>query len=424
MNSGVGFMLSLAGSFCALSSLAAGEALRTNDEPFLRRITPRMLLSLAFLGSAVVDRAQAWFRAPERFAAGSILSLLLLAAGAGVTLWACVRGPRRRGDESFGERLTVRGKLALGLLSAALVAELCSGGLFGTITHFQASATGAVSILALLGLVLVTLGTGAAAATFRSTNALLPGTAPLLHRLSPLAKGSFLLLGLSLAVVGLANLIAPDRQMLLCLVLLALGISTGLGAVLFASLPGIKDVRGPWSISSRGWVSLVFLGLAGGALATQEARFVGLLGSTTASTNRSGTGLREPVGPVTDELSNWSMRKYQPAQADTIDPEAERVRLQREVDSLRKQLAALASGTRTDRPPEKAAPAQSTGSQSAVDLSQWNHKMDSPESEPAYNRSRTVDREATRNPGRPQEASAAVTPASTVDVTKWSHRTP
>jgi hypothetical protein len=433
------------GSLCATSSLAAGEALRKNDEPFLRRITPRMLLSLAFLGSAVVGNAQAWLRTPESAPAGSVLSLLLLAAGAGVTLWAYLRGPRRRGDESLGERLTLRGKLALGLLSAALVVDLCSGGLLGMIKQFQACASGSVSILATLSLVLVTLGTGAVAATFRSGNALLPGTASLLHRLSPLAKGAFTLLGLALAVVGLADLISPEQPMLVCLALLALGITTGLAALSFAPVPGTTKAPGPWSISSRGWVSLAFLGLAGGVLVSQEARLVGLLGNMAVSTaNRSSSALREPVGPVTDEPSNWSMKKYQSAQTDTIDSETEQKRLEKEVASLRKQLATLASGTRTDRPMEKNAPGQPARDQAVVDLSQWHHKVDSPgssrgpdseieqlrghknrlESELANNRQRIVELEAVKNPGRPQENSAAMFPASTVDVTKWRHPTP
>jgi hypothetical protein len=303
-----------------------------------------------------------------------------------------------------------------------------------------------VSVLVLLGLVLVALGTGALAATFRSGKSLVPGTATLLHRLSPLAKGSFLLLGVALAVVGLVNLLSPERPLLSCLVFLALGITTGLGTVCFASVPGTRDAPGPWSISSHGWVSLAFLGLAGGVLATHEARLVGLLGSMAASTaNRSATAVRGPAGPVTDEPSNWSMRKYQSAQTDPMDPATERARLERQVTSLRKQLAAYESGTRSDRSTQKAAPAQQpAGTPSVVDLSQWNHKVDSPgpahgadseidklkreikrlDSELADSRQRIVELEAARSLGRPQESRAAMTPASTVDLSKWSHPTP
>jgi hypothetical protein len=57
VSSGVIQILALAGSVCALSSLAAGEALRKDGEPFWKRVTSRMLLSLALLGCAVVGSA-------------------------------------------------------------------------------------------------------------------------------------------------------------------------------------------------------------------------------------------------------------------------------------------------------------------------------------------------------------------------------
>jgi hypothetical protein len=378
VNSGVNLILALAGSLCATSSLAAGEALRKDDEPFLKRVTSRMLLSLAFLGSAVAGSALAWLRAPEGSPPGSWLSVALLAAGAGATLWAYAGGPRRRGNESLGERLTPRGKLALGLLTAAQVVDLLSGQLPATIRQFQTPAGVSTSILTVLGLVLASLGTGAAAATFRSGNPLAAGPGSLLQRLSPLARGTLTLLGLALGLVGLATLLSSEVGMLLCLVLLALGITTGLLALAFAPEPGAPDAPGPWGISSRGWVSLAFLALAGGVLGAQQARLLGPLGVTTAAANRSGTSPREPVAPVGDEPSVWSMRKYDPAPPGSTDPGSERARLERELFETRRRLAALESGTRADResgtsparPPENGAPAPSS---STVDVSKWHH---------------------------------------------------
>jgi hypothetical protein len=424
-----------------MSSLAAGEALRKDDEPFLRRVTSRMLLSLAFLGSAVAGSALAWLRAPEGSPSGSWLSVALLAAGAGATLWAYAGGPRRRGKESFGERITPRGKVALGLLTAALVVDLASGQLSATIKQFQTSARGSTSMLAVLGLVLVSLGTGAAAATFRSGNPLATGPGSLLQRLSPLAKGMLTLLGLALGVIGLAAFLSSEVAMLLCLALLALGITTGLVAVAFAAKPGPGDAPGPWGISSRGWVSLAFLALAGGVLGAQEARLLGQLGPAIAA-NKSGTSRREAAAPVGDAPSVWSMRKYEPTSADSTGPGSERARLEKELFETRRRLAALEPGTRPDRPAEKAAP--SGGDRSVVDLTRWNHKSDSASLPPgtgtgtdparserdrlakelADAQRKIADLESGKGPARPPGNNAPASSPSTVDLSKWRHPTP
>jgi hypothetical protein len=434
--------LVLAGSLCAASSLAAGEALRKDDQPFLKRVTSRMLLSLAFLGSAVAGSALAWLRAPEGSPSGSWRSVALLAAGVAATVWAYAGGPRRRGNESLGERLTPRGKLALGLLTAAQVADLVSGQLPATIKQFQTFASGSTSTLAVLGLVLMSLGTGAAAAMFRSGNPLAAGPGPLLQRLSPLAKGTLTLLGLALGVVGLATFLSSEVGMLLCLVLLALGITTGLFALAFAVKPGTTDAPGPWGISSRGWVSLAFLALAGGVVGAQEARLLGPLGTVTAAANKSGTVPREAAAPVGDAPSVWSMRKYVPTSPDSTDLGSERARLERELFEARRRLAALELGTRPDRPAEKAAPA--AGGRSVVDMTQWNHKSDSASLPPgtgtgtdpsrserdrlakelADAQRKIADLEAGKGSARPPENNAPASPSSSVDVSKWRHPTP
>jgi hypothetical protein len=306
MHSGVTLILSAAGALCATSSLASGEALRTDDAPFFRRVTARMLLSLAFLGAAVVGGALELLRAPA-IPSGAWLSPLLLAAGAWAALRAYVGAPRRRGNETFAERLTPRGQYALGLLAAALLVDLSGGRLPSTSRQFQTFADNSNSTLVVLGMVLTGLGAGAAAATFRAGSPLLPGTGPLPQRLRPLAKGTVALLGLALAAVGLASYLSPSAGMLLCLLVLALGITTGGFALFFAARPGWQDAPGPCGISPRGWVSLALLALAVGLLAAHEGQLLGPLGGMTSPDGRPpGTATREPGGAVGDPLSLWS----------------------------------------------------------------------------------------------------------------------
>ena len=230
--------------------------------------------------------------------------------------------------------------------------------------------------------------------------------------------------------------------MLLCLALLALGITTGLVAVAFAAKPGPGDAPGPWGISSRGWVSLAFLALAGSVLGAQEARLLGPLGTVTAAANKSGTSPREAAAPVGDAPSVWSMRKYEPTSADSTGPGSERARLERELFEARRRLAALESGTRPDRPVEKAVPA--AGDRSVVDLTQWNHKSDSASLPPgtgtgtdparserdrlakelADAQRKIADLEAGKGSSRPPENNTPASSYSTVDVSKWRQPTP
>ena len=246
MSYSVNLVLSFAGSLCATSSLAAGEALRTGDQPYWRRMTPRMFLSLALLSCATVGTALTLCLQPSSIAPGSCIGLLLLAAGTGATLWAYVAGPPYRGGESLGERLTRRGKLALALLTLSQIVDLGAGAALAavasaaspsgsraleTLEHLQASSQQSVSILALLGLFLMTLGTAVAVATFRSSSPLSPEGGYFLKRMSLLARGAFLILGLALVVVGFASLLKPEVGMLISLMLLTLGIVSGLLAL-------------------------------------------------------------------------------------------------------------------------------------------------------------------------------------------------
>jgi hypothetical protein len=304
MSHPVNLVLSFAGSLCATSCLAAGEALRTGEQSFLKRMTPRMLLSLALLSCATVGTALALLLQPSTIAPASWISLLFLAAGTGATLWAYVAGPPCRGGESLGERITRRGMLALALLTVSQVADLGGGTALAavanavgpsgqraleTLAHLQASGRESVSILALLALFLVALGTGVAVATFRSPNPLSAEGRFFLNRMSPLAKGTFLILGLALVVVGFASLFEPEVGMFICLLLLALGIASGLLALFFTSKPGVAEPA-PGGISSRGWVSLTLLALAGVVLVAQEAR---VLPALVARTDAAEPGGRE-----------------------------------------------------------------------------------------------------------------------------------
>jgi hypothetical protein len=325
MNFPLSLVFSLAGSLCAASALAAGEALRTADEPFRRRLTARMVLSLVLLGCALVSSALELLGPAPGGGSASGLGLLLLAAASGATLWAYWRGPPRRGNESLRERLTRRGLLALGLLALALFVAAGGGRALAKIAplkdlfraprlrlgeQFQALGRQAVSILAVVGLFLVMVGTGTAVALFRSRSPLLPGQGFGWKRLSGLAKGTLCILGLALAVVALASVLSSVAGMFLSLALLALGIVTGAIALLPAfrsDPPGGLALGG---ISPRGWVSLALLGLSGVVLATQDARILAPPGDRAVRAERSKPGSGQPtsIRSVQDQPSAWSLR--------------------------------------------------------------------------------------------------------------------
>ncbi len=318
MSDAANLIFSLAGSLCAATSLAAGEALRSNDEPFRRRITARMLLALVFLAAALVGNTVELLRTQSGLSSGVGLCWLLLAGGTATALWTFAFGPRRRGEETLAERITPRGKLALGLLAVAQLLELASG---RTTTMLQQlfNPSGAISLLAMLGLLLLALGTTAAVALFRSRSPVLPGTGSVVQRLSPLAKGTFILLTLALGLIALASFLSPELGRLLSLVLLTLGITTGLMALFFTSKFDLRNEPGRWGISPRGWVSLTLLGLAGVVLGAQEGRLLGIADRRWGrELDSARTAVPQPVGQVVDAPSLWSLRSnYTPG---TVDP--------------------------------------------------------------------------------------------------------
>jgi hypothetical protein len=347
MSYALNFILSLAGSLCVTSALAAGEALRT-DEPFARRITPRLLLSLALLGSAVVGATFEVLRAPAGLF--SHLALLLLAAGTGTAVWAFLAGPRRRGDEALGERITPHGKLALGLLLAAQVADLSTGRALATVQLLRGPGSGTTPILGVLGLFLLVLGTGAAAAMFRSGSALLRDAGSVGQRFSPLAKGTFLLLAMALAVVGLAGLLAPESGLFLCLTLLTLGITTGLAALFLDLKAGAGAEPAPWGISARAWVSLGLLALAGLVLGAQEVQLLGTSASQMGGLGSPRADQSAAARPVADGPSVWSRWGFFTGSAGQTDQGTERAQLERQLDETKNKLASLEAAMKSGRP--------------------------------------------------------------------------
>jgi hypothetical protein len=372
-------------------------------------MTPRMLLSLALLSCATVGTALALCLQPSSIAPGSCIGLLLLAAGTGATLWAYVAGPPYRGGESLGERLTRRGMLALALLTLSQIVDLGAGALAAvasaaspsgsralqTLKHLQTSSQQSVSILALLALFLMALGTAVAVATFRSSSPLSPEGGYFLKRMSLLARGAFLILGLALVVVGFASLLKPEVGMLISLMLLTLGIVSGLLALYSRSKPGVDEPT-RWRISSRGWVSLTLLALAGVALVAQEARVLGPLGARTdagepnprvqtSSSTDSGMKAARTPGNTTPSYGVVDLSKGLRTSSRTSTPsrpvvEDETRQLRRQVQELKRQVQELQSrlstlqGQGTTNPAATASvPTASKGSPVVVDLTNGLH---------------------------------------------------
>jgi hypothetical protein len=219
-----------------------------------------------------------------------------------------------------------------------------------------------VSILALLALVLLALGTGVAVATFRSRLPLAPEGGRFLKRLSPLARGAFVILALALALVGFETLFKPEVGMFICLTLLTLGIAGGLLALFFTSKHGAEEPA-PGGISSRGWVSLTLLALAGVVLVAQEARVLGPLVARadagqpsaqvpakagTPSPGAAGPSAQAPATPDTQspgykvvDLSRGIRPSATPVVPTRSVADDEKDQLKRELQELKRQVLDL-----------------------------------------------------------------------------------
>jgi hypothetical protein len=366
--------LALAGSACAALSLASGEALRRDDGPFARRITPRQLLALVLLGLAVVEGAADGLRGRGSPALLALASALILAAGTGAMLWTFATGPRFRGDESLGERITWRGKIVLGVLLAALVVDLAAGGAVAELLKVRVPGS---LVLALVALLLIALGTVATASTLHAGSPLLFASEQTPRRLSPLAKATAVLLGLALAAITLATILAPEVGLRLGQVLLALGVASGLYALVHNGTANAPPQPGLMGISSPGWLSLAFLGLAGVVVGIQAAVLLNRSErSLTATSARSGTGPQAPLGqPEKVDQRDWRWKPDSERSVDVTNPEAELARLRRQVSELQKEIRSLRAGPQGS-PPELAreqsiTPETLPPGSFVLDLSRW-----------------------------------------------------
>lgn len=342
MNSAATSLLSLAGCLSAYFSLASGEALRTEDGPAPRRFTPRMVLSLVCLCAAVLGSLAMAFQAPGGLSFFMCLPALLLAMGTGLILWAYLTGPRLRGNETLGERLTRRGQIALGVLVAGQLAELATGQAFAPLKQWLPSSTGVLAFLGVLGLLLVLLGTGTAAMLYRSSTLLLPREGSLLKRLRLPVKGAVLFLSLALVVLGLASLLAPEIEAFMTLLFLTLGIVTGIMALYLDRKAGSASEAAPWGVSPRGWVSLGLLGLTAVTLGVQDLRLLGFWGERKVTdAERERAQQRASLPPVLDQPSAWSMRLPTPDLADAAQAEKERQRKEKILADERTRIAEL-----------------------------------------------------------------------------------
>jgi hypothetical protein len=118
------FLLTLLGAVFAGLALVSGESLRQGKEHFFRRLTPRMLLGVSFLGLGLAGGVIDAGRAPGGTSLALWGSLGLLASGLGVTLWTLHSAPRLQGDEALAKRLPPSGKAGMGLLAGSLALQL------------------------------------------------------------------------------------------------------------------------------------------------------------------------------------------------------------------------------------------------------------------------------------------------------------
>jgi len=298
-----------------------------------------MVLSLVCLCAAVFGSLAEAVQAPGGLSLFACLPALLLAAGTGLILWVYVNGSPFQGNETLGERLTPRGKLALGLLVVGQLAELSTGQAVAPLKQFLPSGTVTLAVLGMLGLLLVLLGTGTAAILYRSGIVLLPREGPLLKRLNLPAKGSVLFLVLALLVVGLASLVAFDIEWFMSLLFLTLGIVTGFLALFLDSKGGPRSESAPWGISPRGWVSLGLLTLTAVTLATQDLRLLGVWGEQKEGGLAKSRAESVPVRPVLDRPTAYSLREPPPPLSDQAGETPEVRRMRRELEAERRKNA-------------------------------------------------------------------------------------
>lgn len=324
MSQPVGILLSLGGSLCAALALTSGEAPHRAAPRWWQRLTPRMVLALVLLALALAVGVTDAFAAPGGEPVLTWAALTALALGTGAALWAFVSGPSRVSSEPPAERLSRRGKIALGLLSAAELAAFGAG---------QAAALPDVNVslptaLGVLGLVLVGVAGGSAAATFRAPAPLRPGPEPWWQRVSPLARVTLVVLGLAAAVLALSAALFPGPGATLSLVLLLLGAAAGILSYTFDPRAPAPVSAAPSGISPHRWVALALVGLAGLAfgaerfgLSTAPSRTEAAASTAAAPALPAAKATEPPGGAVRDHTQPTTT--WTPGAAATRDPDDE-----------------------------------------------------------------------------------------------------
>jgi hypothetical protein len=146
--------------------------------------------------------------------------------------------------------------------------------------------------------------------------------------------------------------------MFISLLLLTLGIVSGLLALFSSSKPGVDEPM-RWGITSRGWVSLSLLALAGVVLVAQEARVLGPLGARTdaaepnprvqtSSSTDSGMKAAQTPGSTSPSYGVLDLSKGLRTSPRTSAPsrtvvEDETRQLRRQVQELKRQVQELES---------------------------------------------------------------------------------
>lgn len=318
MSPPVSFILSLAGSLCAGIALASGEPFRREGRPLLQRYHPRMVLALVLLSLSLAGGVADALSLPERAPTVVWITLATLLLGIAATLWAFLAGPGEGATPTA--RLTPRGKLALVLLTVAQALTYAGGEASDLFQQTLARAT--PSILGLLSLLLVCAATGAAAATFRASSPLYPGPGPWMKRISPLARGTLLLLGMAALVLGLAVWLIPGPTATYSLFLVLLGAASGILSYTADRRTPPSDEVAPYGISPRRWVSLALLGLAGVSLGSEQLGLATAPPVTPSSEARAADEGQAPGGAnAADPNDRWSkfpkiIVPFEPSKAD------------------------------------------------------------------------------------------------------------
>jgi hypothetical protein len=322
----VSFALSLVGSLLATWSLAAGGSHHQDDPETRRRIPLLLTLALLFLGAALVGRAVELLSVRASVAPLDWIELALLMAGAGATLWAFLGSKSDRIASTFGTNLSRRGRLALALLGADLVVDVARGRVTEAVQQLPGPAGGLAFLVGIPTLLALVLGTGAATLAFRSSSPLVAEPGSLRRRLNAPTRGMLALLALALAGVVLAARIAPESELFLCLMLLTMGIATGLVALFYQARAPLQEQPAPWGISARGWVSLALLAAAVVTLGVQQMRYLDHSAYVASRPSKSEATKAVPEEITAEAPSTWSMRLLPRPEPTAQEKEAEQKR--------------------------------------------------------------------------------------------------